>query len=253
MLTATIITKNEQRNIERCLNSLLGVADEIVVVDSHSTDATVEICNNYGCKVTQRPFSGYGSQRQYAAGLATYPYVLSIDADEVLSEELRESLQRLKADGFRHRMYSFRVVSYVCGKRVEHSGMMPSTETRLFDKRYAKWDLLDVGERLTYPGGVNPEPLEGDMLHFRCSNFEELDFKELRHARLKGRLMAAAGINAPVPLQWLHAASSYVACQLRDGAILDGDTGRRIALTRFKATLQAYRTARKILKGEIKN
>ena len=61
MLSATIITRNEERNIERCLNSLIGVADEIVVVDSHSTDGTVEICRRYGCKVTKRDFAGYGS------------------------------------------------------------------------------------------------------------------------------------------------------------------------------------------------
>lgn len=250
LLSAVIITKNEERNIERCLNSLLGVADEIVVVDSLSTDATVDICRRYGCRVTSRPFTGYGSQRQYAAGLARTPYVLSIDADEVLSEELRESIIRLKERGFDHRMYSFRVVNYVCGHTVEHSGMAPTVETRLFDRRFASWNLNDVGERLTYPGGVQPQLIRGDMFHHRCDEFGELDFKEIRNARLRGRLMAAAGISAPLPFCWLRAASAFVSCHLRDGAVLDGDTGRRIALTRFKATLEAYRTARKIALGK---
>lgn len=249
MLSATIITRNEERNIERCLNSLIGVADEIVVVDSHSTDATTDICRRYGCKITERDFTGYGSQRQYAAGLAGTPYVLSIDADEVLSDRLRQSIMALKAEGFRHRMYRFRVVSYICGNPVAHSGMEPAVETRLFDKRYAAWDLLDVGERLTYPEGVEPALLEGDMLHFRCSEFSELHAKELRHAELRGRLMAAAGISAPAPFQWLQAAAAFLKCHLRDGAILDGPAGRQIALTRYKATLHAYRTSRKIIKN----
>lgn len=249
MLSATIITYNEERNIERCLNSLIGVVDEIVVVDSHSTDASVDICRRYGCKVTEREFTGYGSQRQYAAGLASAPYVLSIDADEVLSDELRQSIITLKAEGFRHRMYCFRVVSYVCGQPVAHSGMHPAIETRLFDKRYASWDLLDVGERLTYAGSINPQLLQGDMLHFRCSDIGELRFKELRHAELRGRLMAAAGISAPAPFRWLRAACAFVRCHLHDGAILDGATGHNIAKTRFKATLHAYRTSRKIIKG----
>lgn len=249
MLSATIITYNEERNIERCLNSLIGVVDEIVVVDSHSTDATVDISRRYGCKVTEREFTGYGSQRQYAAGLASAPYVLSIDADEVLSDELRQSIITLKAEGFRHRMYCFRVVSYVCGQPVAHSGMHPAIETRLFDKRYASWDLLDVGERLTYAGSINPQLLQGDMLHFRCSDIGELRFKELRHAELRGRLMAAAGISAPAPFRWLRAACAFVRCHLHDGAILDGATGHNIAKTRFKATLHAYRTSRKIIKG----
>ncbi len=249
MLSATIITRNEERNIERCLNSLIGVADEIVVVDSHSTDATADICRRYGCKVTERDFTGYGSQRQYAAGLASAPYVLSIDADEVLSDELRRSIIALKAEGFRHRMYCFRVVSYVCGHPVAHSGMQPAVETRLFDKRYASWDLLDVGERLTYAGSINPQPLQGDLLHFRCSEISELHFKELRHAELRGRLMAAAGIDAPAPFRWLRAACAFMKCHLSDGAILDGATGHDIAKTRFIATLHAYRTSRKIIKG----
>ena len=83
-ISAAIITYNEARNIERCLNSLIGVADEIVVVDSGSTDATVDICRRYGCSVTTRPFTGYGSQRQYAAGLAHNRYVLSIDRKSVV-------------------------------------------------------------------------------------------------------------------------------------------------------------------------
>ncbi len=90
-ITATVITHNEQRNIERCLNALIGVADEIVVVDSNSTDATVEICSHYGCRIVARPFAGYGSQRQFATSLATHRYILSIDADEVLSDDLRQA------------------------------------------------------------------------------------------------------------------------------------------------------------------
>lgn len=248
MLTAAIITYNEEHNIERCLNSLIGVADEIVVVDSNSTDATVDICRRYGCSVTRRPFTGYGSQRQYAAGLAHNRYVLSIDADEVLSDTLRQSLIRLKAEGFTHRMYSFRVVSFICGRPVSHSGLHPEMQTRLFDRRYATWDLLDVGERLTYTGSVVPAPLEGDMYHFRCNDYGEYHIKELRHAELRGRLMAAAGINAPAPMQWLRAACAYMRCQLREGAILDGETGRRIALTRYRSTITAYRTARRLIK-----
>ena len=250
MLSATIITHNEERNIERCLNSLIGVADEIIVVDSHSTDGTVEICRRYGAKVTERPFSGYGSQRQYAAGLTGSRYVLSIDADEVLTEELRQNLMALKDKGFTHRMYCFKVVTYINGQAVGHSGMEPKMQTRLFDKRYASWDLLDVGERLTYPGSVRPEPIAGEMHHYRSNTAHELEFKEIRNARMRGRILAAAGIDASVPMCWLRAASAYLDCHLRQGAILDGHAGHSIAKARFKATLAAYLTAHQIAKKE---
>lgn len=250
MISATIITYNEEANIERCLNSLLGVADEIIVVDSMSTDATVEICRRYGAKITERPFSGYGSQRQFAAGLASRRYVLSIDADEVLSEDLRLSIMALKRDGFRHRMYRFRVVNYICGTPMHRSGMEPKWQIRLFDRRYADWDLLAVGERLSYPAGVQPCDIAGDMCHYRCADFDELFFKELRNARMRGRVLAAAGISATAPVRLLRGASAYVDCMLRRGAIFDGDAGRKIALARYKATIAAYEDAHNILKSK---
>ncbi|MDE6611056.1 MAG: glycosyltransferase family 2 protein [Muribaculaceae bacterium] len=247
-VSATIITRNEAHNIERCLNSLIGVADEIVVVDSMSDDATVDICRRYGCQVTQRPFTGYGSQRQYAAGLANGKYVLSIDADEVLSDELRRNIIAIKEQGFAHRMYRFRVVNYICGRPMHRSGMKPDIQIRLFDRRYANWDLLDVGERLSYPGGVQPAFISGDICHYRCSDFDELDFKELRNAEIRGRVLAAAGIDAVAPMTWLRAVSAFLKCHLKEGAILDGEAGRRIARARFLSTLAAYRAARRISK-----
>ncbi|MDE6854007.1 MAG: glycosyltransferase family 2 protein [Muribaculaceae bacterium] len=245
-ISATVITYNEEANIERCLNSLIGVADEIIVVDSLSSDSTVEICRRYGCKVSERAFTGYGSQRQYAVGLAHGRYVLSIDADEVLGDELRRSIMKLKEKGFDHRMYRFSIVNYVCGRPMLRSGMQPYQEIRLFDRRYAAWNLHDVGERLTYPGEVEPQPIAGELLHYRCSDYDELDHKELRHAEIRGRLMAAAGIRASRPMSWLRAASSWLRCALRDGAILDGEAGRRIARAKFMSTYVAYRTATKL-------
>lgn len=251
-ISATVITYNEEANIERCLNSLIGVADEIIVVDSLSTDATVDICRRYGCKVTERAFTGYGSQRQYAVGLANGRFVLSIDADEALSDELRQNIIRLKERGLEHRMYRFRIVNYVCGRPMHRSGMEPYSEIRLFDRRYANWNLLDVGERLTYPGGVTPVLIRGEMYHYRCSDFDELDYKELRNAEIRGRVMAAAGISAAAPMRLLRAVASFVKCQLRDGAIFDGEAGRRISRARYLATMAAYRTSYKLIKAQRK-
>lgn len=251
-VSATVITHNEAANIERCLNSLIGVADEIIVVDSLSTDATVDICRRYGCKVTERAFTGYGSQRQYAVGLANGRFVLSIDADEALSDELRRNIIALKERGLEHRMYRFRIVNYVCGRPMHRSGMRPYSEIRLFDRRYANWNLLDVGERLTYPGGVSPVFIPGEMYHYRCTNFDELDYKELRNAEIRGRVMAAAGISAAAPMRLLRAVASFVKCQLRDGAIFDGEAGRRISRARYLATMAAYRTSYKLIKAQRK-
>ena len=228
------------------------MADEIIFVDSLSTDATVDICRRYGCKVTERAFTGYGSKSQYAVGLANGRFVLSIDADEALSDELRRNIIALKERGLEHRMYRFRIVNYVCGRPMHRSGMEPYSEIRLFDRRYANWNLLDVGERLTYPGGVTPVLIRGEMYHYRCSDFDELDYKELRNAEIRGRVMAAAGISAAAPMRLLRAVASFVKCQLRDGAIFDGEAGRRISRARYLATMAAYRTSYKLIKAQRK-
>ncbi len=249
-ITATVITHNEQRNIERCLNALIGVADEIVVVDSNSTDATVEICSRYGCRIVARPFAGYGSQRQFATSLATHRYILSIDADEVLSDDLRQAIIDLKTDDSlkTHRMYGLRMVSYVCGRPVGHSGFGPHLEVRLFDKRYATWDLRDVGERVSHSDSVVPATLPGCIHHYRCHSIDELRYKELRHAAIKARVLAAGKNSIGILTPWLKAARAFLHCHLRQGALLDGREGRRIAGVRYAATLAAYSDARKIKK-----
>jgi len=249
-LSATVITFNEEANIERCLNSLIGVVSEIVVIDSHSVDATLDICRRYGCRITVRDFEGFGSQRQYATGLTTSRYVLSVDADEVLSEELRLAIMKLRREGFRHRMYSAEVQSYMCGRPMRHSGWGPGREVRLFDKRYANWDLRDVGERVTHSDSVIPEPLPGFINHYRCSSMAELEFKESRHARMRGRVLAAAGCRVGALGAWMRAAGAFIDCYLSLGAFLDGSAGRHIAARRYTSTLMAYRTARRITKEQ---
>lgn len=245
-ISAVVITRNEERNIERCLNSLIGVADEIIVVDSNSTDATIDICKRYGAKVTQRAFTGYGSQRQYATSLANGSYVLSIDADEVLSEPLRRNLMSLKKEGFSHRMYLVDIVNYICGRPIHHSGLESGRQVRLFDKRYATWDLLDVGERLNYSSGIRPEPIPGPIFHFRCNELGELREKQLRHASLRGQMLAQAGVSPSRFSCWLRASMAFLKCHLADGAILDGEMGHKIAKIHYESTLVAYKLARRL-------
>lgn len=249
-ISATIITRNEEPRIERCLNSLKGVADEIIVVDSYSTDRTVEICQRYGCKVTQRAFTGFGSQRQYAAGLTTHRYVLSIDADEVLSDQLRAELIALKTSGLTHRVYSMPLINYFCGKPVRHSGWQPVREVRLFNKRYANWNLHELHERITYDELLIPCPLDGRIDHFRVETIDEFERKEQRRGSLRARVIAGRTASIMPLMPHLRATLDYLSCQLRDAAILDGREGNCIALRRFSTTLQAYRIARSLLRNK---
>ena len=105
-LSVVIITKNEERNIERCFKSIVDVADEIIVVDSFSTDNTIALCEKYDVRVIQRKFEGYGSQKQFATEQANFDYVLSLDADEELSKELKASILTVK-EKLSYDCYSF--------------------------------------------------------------------------------------------------------------------------------------------------
>ena len=241
-ISATIITKNAADTIERCLCSLVGIADEIIIVDSYSTDSTLDICRRYGCKITQREFSGFGSQRQYAVGLATYNYILSIDADKVLTEEARQSIMEVKANGFPSKIYSLRVVSYFCGKAMKHSGWAPTQEVRFFNRRYAHWDLLDIDEGVTYPDSRIAHPLAGEIQHYRCASVEEFDHKEQRRAAIMARVIAARNRRPFSPT--LLACWHYLHCHIRQGAWLDGKPGNIIALRRFSTIRKAYTKAR---------
>lgn len=243
-ISATIITYNEAHRIEACLDSLDGVADEIVVVDSFSSDGTPELCRARGCKVTSRKFTGYGIQRQYATSLASHRYVLAIDADEVLSPALRRSLIALKEKGPDHRVYNIPRLNFFCGNPVHHCGWYPDPHIRLFDKRFANWNLSDVGERVEVPEGVEPALLEGDILHYRCTTVREFRATQNRHAAIasrSARLTRPYGFLTP----WLRGIARFLRCYVAEGGMLDGAAGRAISRQHLNSTLLAYKLARR--------
>ena len=144
-ITAVIITQDEERNIGRCLESLKGVADEIVVVDSGSTDRTEALCREAGARFVSHPWEGYSGQKNYANSLATHPWILSIDADEALSPTLRESLLALKHSSINtlshlHIHYAFNRLNNYCGHWIHHSGWYPDRKPRLFHRDAYEWD-----------------------------------------------------------------------------------------------------------------
>jgi len=165
-LSAVIITYNEERNIARCLDSLKDLADEIVVVDSYSTDATVEICTSYGAKVFQHKFEGHIQQKNYAVEKASFESILSLDADEVLSEELRRSIAAAKS-AWNYDGYEMNRLTNYCGSWIKHGGWYPDRKLRLFNKRKGKWTGVNPHDRYTMNDAQAPVgELSGDILHY---------------------------------------------------------------------------------------
>lgn len=164
-LSVVIITFNEERNIERCLRSLKNVADEIVVVDSFSRDKTKEICNNYNVRFIQHAFAGHIEQKNWAITQASFPHILSLDADEALSEELEKSILAVKnnfiADG-----YSFNRMTNYCGKWIKHSSWYPDRKLRLWDSRKGKWTGENPHDRYELHKDSNQKHIKGDLFHY---------------------------------------------------------------------------------------
>ncbi|HZI54894.1 MAG TPA: glycosyltransferase family 2 protein [Chitinophagaceae bacterium] len=119
-LSVTIITFNEEKHIERCLRSVKGVADEIVIVDSLSADKTKEICLSHSVVFIEQPFLGYIEQKNFALSKASYEHVLCLDADEALSDELAASVMKEKEKGFPVDGYTMNRLNYYCGKWIRH-------------------------------------------------------------------------------------------------------------------------------------
>ena len=163
-ISAVIITFNEEINIERCLASLQGIADEIVVVDSVSTDRTKEICLRFGTRFVERSFTSYNEQKNFAALQAKYHYVLSLDADEALSSELQQSILGVKKDWDADGYYMNRLTNY-CGKWIRHA-WYPDAKLRLWDIRKGKWDDNIVHEKVVLHQSSAVRYLKGDLHHY---------------------------------------------------------------------------------------
>jgi glycosyltransferase involved in cell wall biosynthesis len=171
MLSVVIITHNEDRNIGRCLDTVKVVADDIVVVDSLSTDRTAEICRQYDVNFISRPWQGYSDTKNFGNTQAKYDWVLSVDADETLTEELAKSILLAKASA-ELKFYRFNRLTNYCGKWIRHSGWYPDSKVRLFDRKKAKW-TGQIHEKLMFDKEIKVGFLNGELLHYSYYNISE--------------------------------------------------------------------------------
>jgi glycosyltransferase involved in cell wall biosynthesis len=171
-LSVVIITKNEERNIKRCLESVLSVADEIVIVDSFSNDRTVEIATQFKAKIVQQEFLGYIEQKNFAIQQATHDFILSLDADEALSTELQNSIAKAKSESNGDAYTMSRMTSY-CGQWIKHGGWYPDRKVRFFNRKVARWGGINPHDKIEVDNNVEVKLIEGDILHYTYYNLSE--------------------------------------------------------------------------------
>ncbi len=164
-LSVVIITYNEERNIERCIRSVREIADEIVVVDSFSTDKTEQLCTQFGVRFIQHAFDGYVEQKNFALAQSTHDKILSMDADEVLSEELKTSVSEIK-NNWKHSSYQVNRLNNYCGQWIRHCGWYPDRKIRLFEKGKGKWGGQNPHDKYLPDQSNDVGFLTGDLLHY---------------------------------------------------------------------------------------
>ena len=183
-ISAAIITLNEEDSLPRALASV-SFCDEVVVVDSGSSDRTCEIARQSGARVFERNWSGYADQKNFAAQSASHDWILALDADEEVTPDLQASVQALQAGQPQHAGYRFPRLARYLGRWIRHSGWYPDAKVRLYDRRRARWYGDYVHESVRVDGSVGD--LTGDLLHYTCDSFDDHRRRVDRYTDLAAR------------------------------------------------------------------
>ena len=171
-LSVVIITFNEERNIERCVSAVKDWADEILVVDSFSTDATKSICKKYNVNFVEHIFEGHIEQKNYALSLAKNDWVLSLDADEAPDVQLVKEI--INADRTSENLaYSMNRLTNYCGKWIRHGSWYPDKKMRLFNKKNTRWAGINPHDKTECDANVAVKHLKGNILHYSYYSIEQ--------------------------------------------------------------------------------
>jgi glycosyltransferase involved in cell wall biosynthesis len=164
-VSVVIITFNEERNIGRCIDSVKDIADDIVVVDSFSTDGTKEIVLSKGARFIEHAFEGHIQQKNWAITQAQFPHILSLDADELPDEKLKSEILKIK-NNWLYDGYSFNRLNNYCGKWIWHCGWYPDKKLRLWDSRKGAWGGVNPHDTFIMKHGSSVSHLKGNLLHY---------------------------------------------------------------------------------------
>ena len=237
-LSIIIITKNEAANIRGCIESVAW-ADEIIVVDSGSSDATVQICRDLDVRVFEHDWPGFGIQKNRALSSATGEWVFSIDADERVTPELRAAIEAvLIMPENECTAYQISRISSYCGRFMRHSGWYPDHIVRLFLRDKARFTDDLVHERLITNGKVGH--LDGDLLHYAFDDLEEVLRKVNQYSSAGAAMMQQKGRQASLSGAVLRGLWSFVRSYILRGGFLDGREGFMLAVSNAEGTYYRY-------------
>lgn len=247
LLSACLITRNEEHNLPRVLNSVRGVVDEIVVVDCGSQDRTVEIARDHGAKVIARTWTNFAEQKNIAAAAASHNWILSLDADEELSSELRDSLLVWKRQEPEFAVYEFARRTWYLGAWINHTGWYPDFQRRLFRRDAAQFSGI-IHEALRFQGKAGR--LKGDLLHYTVRTVEEHEQKVERYTTLAAQQMLTAGRRSWRAAMWLAPPWNWLNNYVLRLGFLDGHRGWVISRMAARGTWLKFKKLGKLIEAQ---
>ena len=238
-VSAVIITFNEERNLQRCIDSLKGVADEIIIIDSFSTDGTEAIAAANGARFIRHPFEGHIQQKNVALSKATHEWILSLDADEALDETLRLSILNVKETGTATGYSMNRLTNY-CGHWVKHCGWYPDTKVRLIRNGRGSWTGINPHDKLELSHGEKPFHLRGDILHYSYYSLDD----HRKQIEYFGDIASRELFQRNKSISWFMIVAKVIAQFVKSYivklGILDGSAGWTISRMSAYATWRKY-------------
>ena len=238
-LSAVIITKNEATSIARCLQSLNGLVAEVIIVDAFSSDNTVQIAESLGARVVQKDWEGYSQNKNYGNQLAKNDWIISIDADEVITEELKSTIQQLTLE--KDKVYSINRLNNYCGQWIKHCSWHPDWNIRLFHRKTAKWKGDFVHEKLTLIENIKVVRLEGLLHHYSYQNSADHWQRIERYAQLSAQQLFQDGKKATFVKLWFAPIARFLRTYFIKMGFLDGKAGWTISVRTGYLVYRKYR------------
>ena len=248
-ITVVIITKNEAQIIGNTLKSLQDLTDDIVIVDSGSTDETINICKKFNCNIIAVDWKGYGETKNIGNLAAKYDWILSLDADEAIDQGLLDSIKKLITPE-NSNIYKINRKNFFCNKFIQYGEWTGDKPIRLFNRNIASWNNAPVHESLDFTKSVNAISLKGNLLHYTTNNVEEFIEKTLKYAKLNAVKYFEQGKKSGFIKIFLSPVFSFIKNYFFRLGFLDGWYGFLIAKTSAWYTFLKYSYLKELEKNK---
>ena len=248
-LSVVVITYNEEKNLNRCLKSVKNIADEIVVVDSFSTDSTKQTALKHNAIFIQHPFEDFVKQHQFADKQAQNDLIFSIDADEVVSPQLEKSILKVKKNR-KHDGYLVSRLTNYCGTWIHHCGWYPDRKLRLYNRQKGLWRGKLVHESFQLFDNATTGRLQGDLWHYSYYTVEQHKSRTEKYSALSAKAYFEQRKKAPLVKVWFSPAVKFVRDYFVNLGFLDGKAGFTVCKISAKATHKKYKMLRDLYKNQ---